>query len=66
MPKATLAEDVEVLGLIERTRLFGTGAGYVDIHLLASTMLMTGCRLWTRDKRLLVVAQRLGVASDYP
>jgi predicted nucleic acid-binding protein len=58
------ADDAEVLGLIESARLFGTGIGYVDAHLLASTLLIPGGLLWTRDKRLLAAAGRLGIA--YP
>ena len=39
----------------------GRGIGYVDIHLLASAQL-AGARLWTRDKRLFVVANEMGMA----
>lgn len=66
LPQAILADEIEVFGLIESARLFGTGVGYVDSHLIASTMLMPGCSIWTRDKRLLAVAERLGVAAPYP
>ena len=59
---APVAEHAEVLNLIDSVPLFGTGIGYVDAHLLASTMLMLGGLLWTRDKRLAAVAARLGVA----
>lgn len=66
LPQAVLADEIEVFGLIESARLFGTGVGYVDSHLIASTMLMPDCSIWTRDKRLLAVAERLGVAAPYP
>ena len=62
VPLAQLADHPEVLSLIESTRLFGTGIGYVDAHLLASTLLDDEARLWTRDKRLHAVAARLGIA----
>lgn len=65
LPQAILADEIEVLGLIESARMFGTGVGYVDSHLVASTMLIPGCQLWTRDKRLLAVAERLGLAAPY-
>jgi len=39
----------------------GRGIGYVDVHLLASARL-AGARLWTRDKRLVVVANALELA----
>jgi predicted nucleic acid-binding protein len=54
-----------VLTLIANHQLFGRGIGYVDAHLLAATMLTTDARLWTRDKRLAVVAARHGLASGY-
>ena len=36
--------------------------GWVDVNLLASVRL-AGQRLWTRDRRLALVAHRLGVAA---
>ena len=62
LPKAIVANDAEVLAFIERETLFGTGLGYVDIHLLAAVRLTLGALLWTRDKRLHAVATRLSVA----
>ncbi len=62
LPMAVTAEADEVLGFIERHRLFGKGVGYVDAHLLASVALSQGAQLWTRDKRLLAVAESLGCA----
>jgi predicted nucleic acid-binding protein len=63
LPEAVVAEPEEILAFIDRHDLAGTGIGYVDVHLLASTRL-TDCLLWTRDKRLALVAQRLGLASE--
>ena len=40
----------------------GSGIGYVGAHILASAMLRPGAAIWTRDKRLNIVAHRLGVA----
>jgi predicted nucleic acid-binding protein len=64
LPQAKAATDHEVLTLIDNHRLFGLGIGYVDAHLLAATMLTTGARLWTRDKRLAAVSDQLGLARD--
>ncbi|HEX8498382.1 MAG TPA: type II toxin-antitoxin system VapC family toxin [Actinomycetales bacterium] len=61
LPQATTATGHEVLTLIDRRRLFGLGIGYVDAHLLAATMLTPAARLWTRDRRLEAVADRLEV-----
>ena len=48
--------------LAEREAIYGKGLGFVDVHLLASTRLMPGAKLWTRDKRLAGVAERMQIA----
>jgi predicted nucleic acid-binding protein len=63
LPQANVATDQEVVHFIERHGLAGLGIGYIDAHLLASTQLTSGSLLWTRDKRLLRAAERLGLAS---
>jgi predicted nucleic acid-binding protein len=52
LPRAPVADTEEVLQLIVRNKLFGSGIGYVDAHMLASTLVKPDIRLWTRDKRL--------------
>jgi hypothetical protein len=64
LPQATVAMDQEVLHFIHRHALSGLGIGYVDAHLLAATRLTVGASLWTRDKRLLAAAERLGLAAE--
>jgi len=59
---APVADVAEVFNLIESAALFGTGVGYIDAHLLASTLLTDRGRLWTRDMRLHAAAERLGIA----
>ena len=59
LPSATVAAHDEVLRLVEERRLWGSGIGWLDAHLVASALL-TGCRLWTLDRRLRRVA---GVAG---
>ncbi|MDZ5456857.1 type II toxin-antitoxin system VapC family toxin [Azohydromonas lata] len=51
----------DVLAFIERERLYGLGCGLVDMTLLASTLMTPGAALWTRDGRLLKLAERFGV-----
>lgn len=63
MPEAVVAHDGEVLHFIREQGLNGTGIDYVDAHLLAAVRLTAGTSLWTRDKRLLGVADRLGLAA---
>lgn len=64
LPHATVATTPEVLVLIERHTLHGTGIGYVDAQLLAATRLTAGASLWTADRRLRAVSSRLGNAFD--
>lgn len=59
---AEVASDNEILTLIDREALHGSGIGYVDAQLLASTRLTAGARLWTHERRLASIAQRLGIA----
>lgn len=63
LPAATLATDDEVLTLVEEHRLFGTGLGYTDAHLLASALL-TPARLWTSNAALAREARRLRVFRE--
>lgn len=62
LPMTSVAEPDEVLGFIDRHRIYGKGLGYVDVHLLAAVALTPGATLWTRDKRLHVIATNLGQA----
>jgi len=63
LPHTILATEPEVLRLIERHMLFGTGIGYIDAHLLAAAVLTPGTLIWTRDKQLLCAASKLGLAA---
>ncbi|MES9939597.1 MAG: type II toxin-antitoxin system VapC family toxin [Candidatus Thiodiazotropha sp. 6PLUC1] len=62
LPQAAVAQDGEVLFFIEQHELMGRGIGYVDAHLMAAVVLDRGARLWTRDKRLHILADKLGMA----
>lgn len=59
--RGKVASDDEVLQLIEDWSLTGTGIGYMDAHLLASVLLTSGARLWTRDRALRKVARQLSL-----
>jgi hypothetical protein len=61
LPMAVSAEHGEVLRFIEDNRLTAKGLGFVDMHLLASTLL-SGLQLWTLDKKLQQAALKLGLA----
>jgi predicted nucleic acid-binding protein len=60
---ASVAEHAEVLRFVDGKQLHGRGIGWVDAHLLASSIL-TPCPILTFDKALLRVAQALHTAAD--
>ena len=62
LPRVTEASHDETLFMIESNQLMGRGISFIDFHLLASCLVSTNMRLWTRDKRLLGVAQELHIA----
>ena len=62
LPEAHLLEHEEIMRFIEAQRLYGRGIGWVDAHLLASTLL-TRCAIWTLDKPLRRAAATLNVLA---
>lgn len=62
LPQAVVARDEEVMQFIDRHRLFGLGIGYIDAHLLAAARL-SDAAIWSRDKRLNAVCERLSLAA---
>ncbi len=51
LPQARVAEHEEVLQFLDKRHLYGRSLGWVDAHVLASTVL-TGCTLRTLDRPL--------------
>jgi predicted nucleic acid-binding protein len=66
LPKVDMATSDEVLFLIQKHGLGGSGLGLIDAHLLASALLTPGLKIWTRDKKLDASAGRMGVAARPP
>ena len=60
LPSADAASHEEVLRLVEERKLWGRGIGWIDGHLLASSLL-SSCQLWTLDRQLAEVARKAGV-----
>ena len=60
MDHVVRARADEVTCLVEENRLSGLGLSWVDVHLLASCLLMDGVHLWTRHRLLSTVAARFG------
>lgn len=66
LPSARIARLEEVRHFVELRALHGRGIGLVDVNLLASALVHPGCRLWTRDRKLRIVAEELGVSANLP
>ncbi len=61
LPRAKVAEQEEILKFIKANHLMGIGIGYIDVNLLASSLL-SEVLLWTFDKRLQKAAIQLHVS----
>lgn len=61
LPQAPPASHHEVLALIANHKVYETGLGSVDVHIIASAMLGK-IRIWSRDKALAREAVRLDLA----
>ena len=62
LPTSRVATHTEALALVDAHQLMGRGIGYVDLHLLAAA-LIDRLPMWTLDKRLAGIADRLGIAA---
>nr|WP_281497106.1 type II toxin-antitoxin system VapC family toxin [Ornithinimicrobium sp. F0845] len=51
----------ELLTLVGARRLWGRGLSAVDAQLLGSVAIVGGARMWTRDERLRVACQDVGI-----
>jgi predicted nucleic acid-binding protein len=61
LPQVRVAQLGEVRRMIETRRLYGSGIGLMDAHLLASVLISSPTLLWTRDKPLRRAAAGLGI-----
>ena len=63
---ARQATHAELLEFIEGESLYGQGCGMIDVALLAAARLTPDARLWTLDRRLAALAERLAVVWPVP
>ena len=63
MDQAPLVAHPEVVAFVRDRKLNGRGIGWIDAHLLASS-LVGRLTLWTADSPLAVVATELGIAYE--
>ena len=66
LPQVRVAQLNEIRSLIEARRLYGLGIGLTDAHLIASILINPPTLLWTRDKPLRRVTERLGIHAPLP
>ena len=62
LPRINEVTHEQVISLIETSNLMGRGLGFVDVHLLCSVLNYPGSQLWTRDKKLNGIANKLNIA----
>ena len=62
LESAPVATQDELLAMLDTRQLYGRGCGFVDMSLLASTMLSEKALIWTIDKRFELVAAELNRA----
>jgi predicted nucleic acid-binding protein len=58
LPMVPVITQEEFLHFVDSHKLMGKGVGFVDVHLLASSLL-TGIPLWTQDTKLRSAATKL-------
>lgn len=61
--QAAMIPHTEVVGFVRDHRLYGRGVGWIDVHLLASS-LAGRCELWTADLRLAALAREFRIAYE--
>jgi predicted nucleic acid-binding protein len=64
LPQVRVAQMREVRLMIEGHRLCNLGLGLTDAHLIASVLINSPTRLWTRDRRLRKAAEGLGIHAS--
>ena len=64
MHRAAVVPHVEVVEFVSERRLHGRGVGWIDAHLMASS-LVGRLKLWTTDPRLKALAEELRIHYEF-
>ena len=56
----------DIRHMIEARNLSAKGIGLTDAHLIASCLATPGTQIWTRDEKLGLVAESLGIRARLP
>ena len=62
LPAAPIADEAEVSYLLDHYQLWGTGLGWVDLHIITVAAL-TGWSLFTADAAMQRAARKIGIPS---
>jgi predicted nucleic acid-binding protein len=62
LPQTQVSSNAEVMAMVEWQKLFSTGIGFADAHLLAATKMTDHATLMTKHNKFHAQAERLGVA----
>ena len=65
MHQAGMVPHRDVTRFVRDRRLHSRGAGWIDVHLLASAI-VARLQLWTADAHLSALAKELGVGYEVP
>ena len=63
LPLASQLEHDEIMEFIDNRKIMNQGIGYVDTHILGSAI-VSETRLWTLDKSLRKIAEKLSIVYD--
>jgi predicted nucleic acid-binding protein len=66
LPQVRIAKLSEVRQMIEVRALYSHGIGLIDAQLIAACFINPSTWLWTRDKRLRMIAQSLSIHASLP
>lgn len=64
LPRIPPVDEDQFHDFLRSAKLYGTGLGFVDIHILAAANAHGAARIWTRDRRMLDQARRLELLHD--
>ena len=64
LPRLEPVDEGTLHEFLEAEEMFGTGLGFVDVHLLAATANRDKTKIWTRDRRMKECAERLGLSAE--
>ncbi|MBP6217534.1 MAG: type II toxin-antitoxin system VapC family toxin [Oligoflexales bacterium] len=65
LPTCSQASHDEVMGFIDKEKIYGKGIGWVDANLLVSARLSKG-KIWTLDKRLQALCVKFHLSVTAP